>query len=223
MVVKLKKTLGDAFALRKKIDNELNTWINRLALASRNTVHYKTKAIEGDKKFQSIPGSKKIYTRNYTIEECREKIQKLIAEDQKLALMISLTNQKAKAKLIDLDGKEQELTIPELLVLRNEIAPKIERAARAIPTRASGVEIVVDGKDKIEYRIIKTNYVNKQTMGEKGNVLTNKIIEDFNIEEVEDYGLKQREVFDYIDEIHAWMFRIKEAINMANKTELEEL
>ncbi|MHA1555575.1 MAG: hypothetical protein ACTSPM_01440 [Candidatus Heimdallarchaeota archaeon] len=219
----MKKTLGDAFALRKKIDNELNTWINRLALASRNAVHYKTKAIEGDKKFQSIPGSKKIYTRNYTIEECREKIQKLIAEDQKLALLISLTNQKAKAKVIGLDGKEEELTIPELLVLRNEIAPKIERAARAIPTRASGVEIVEEGKDKIEYRIIKANYVNKQIMGEKGNVLTNKVIEDFNIEEVEDYGLKQREVFDNIDEIHAWMFRIKEAINMANKTELEEL
>ncbi len=216
-------TLGDAFARRKKLDDELNTWINRLSLASRDSVQYKTKTIEGDDKFQVIPGSKKEFKRTYTIEECREKIQQLINEDQELALRISLTNQKAKGTLIALDGTKRILTIPELLVLRNEIGPKLERAARAIPVRMDGVDIIQSEKNKLKWRTIRANYKSHQSMGEKGNVITNQVIEDYAIEEVVDYGLPQREVFDRIDEIHAWMHRIKEAINEANKTELEEL
>ena len=66
----------------------------------------------------------------------------MIEEDQKLALRISLTNQKAKSRLIDLDGNEVELTIPELLVIKNNIAPKLERATQSIPKLAKGVERV---------------------------------------------------------------------------------
>ena len=34
--------------------------------------------------------------------------------------------------------------------------------------------------------------IQKQTMGEKGNVVTNREIDDYNIEEVEDYGLNKK-------------------------------
>ena len=122
-------TLGDAFTRRKQIESELTNWTNRLRLAGKDSIKFQTKEIEGDKKFVPIPGSMKKYVRTYKIEECQEKIKELIEEDQKLALKISLTNQKAKAKLLDLNGIEVELTIPELLVLKNDIAPKLEEAA----------------------------------------------------------------------------------------------
>jgi len=42
--------------------------------------------------------------------------------------------------------------------------------------------------------------IQKQTMGEKGNVVTNREIDDYNIEEVEDYGLnkKRSTLFSYL-------------------------
>ena len=90
-------SLGDGFSRRKQISAELETWINRLHVAGRDTIKFQTKEIEGENQFKPIPGSKKDFIRTYTIEECRKKIQELIEEDQKLALRISLTNQKAKS------------------------------------------------------------------------------------------------------------------------------
>ena len=43
------------------------------------------------------------------------------------------------------------------------------------------------------------------------------------MEEVTDYGIEERIIFDEIDKMHAWQHRLKEAINQANKTELIEL
>ena len=123
----MQMTLGDAFSRRKQINAQIDTWIRRLQLAGRDSKKYHTEAIEGADKFKPTPGTNKEYLRSYTIEECRAKIDELLKEDRELALRISLTNQKAKAKIIDFDGREREMTIPELLVLKNEIVPKLEK------------------------------------------------------------------------------------------------
>ncbi|MBD3187262.1 hypothetical protein GF325_10565, partial [Candidatus Bathyarchaeota archaeon] len=114
--------LGDAFTRRKQINSEIQTWLNRLQLAGRDSEQFKTNAIEGEEKFKPVPGSYRKFTRNYTIEECMEKLEDLMASDRKLALRISMTNHVARATLLDLDGTEMEYSIPELLVLKNEIA-----------------------------------------------------------------------------------------------------
>ncbi|MBN1214691.1 MAG: hypothetical protein JXA99_04540 [Candidatus Lokiarchaeota archaeon] len=216
-------TLGDGFSRRKQIENEFNTWINRLKLAGKDTIRYQTKEIEGDKKFKAIPGSKKEFKRTYSIEECRSKIGELIEEDQKLALRISLTNQKAKAKLIDLDGNEVELTIPQLILLKNDIAPKLEETAQAIPKVAKGVEVLNIKDNSIQWRSIYPLYKKKQSLSEQGHKIEEEYIEYYNVEENIDFGFDERKVYDEIDKIHDWQHRLKEAINQANKTELIEL
>ncbi|MFX0090902.1 MAG: hypothetical protein ACFFBD_03990 [Candidatus Hodarchaeota archaeon] len=215
--------LGDAFSRRKQIDAELERWISRLQLAGRDTLQYETKAIEGEGQYVSIPGSSREYTRTYTIKECLEKINVLIKEDQELARRISLTNQKAKAKLIDLDGVERELSIPELLVLRNEIAPKKEKAARTIPILAKGVEIVEKTEQYTKWRSITPQYKRKQSLSDKGHKIEEEYVDHYKINEVKDYGYLERKVFDEVDKIHEWVQRVKKAINEANKTELVEL
>lgn len=215
-------TLGDAFSRRKQIESEITTWSSRLQLAGTETTRFTTKEIES-KKFEPIPGSIKVFSRNYTIQECIEALEKLIEEDKNLALRISLTNQVAKAKIIDLDGEEKELSIPALLVLKNDIAPKLENFKRAIPIRAQGVEIIEDKGEFIKYRLVTETKKSVQQMGEKGQVITNAVSDFFTIEERIDYGFNQRIVFDEIDKIHQWLVRLKEAINQANRTHLVAL
>ena len=133
--------LGDGFIRRKQIAAEIDNWRNRLALAGRESYQYVTKQIDGDNSFVPILGSVKDFKRSYTIEECQSHIDELIKEDLNLALRISITNQKASATFVDLDGQEKTLSIPALLVLRNEIAPKMEQCTRAIPVQAKGVDV----------------------------------------------------------------------------------
>ncbi len=216
-------TLGDGFSRRKQIESELENWINRLKLAGRTVISYQTKSIEGGKNFQAVPGTKKEYDRTYTIEECQQKIKELIEEDKKLALRISLTNQKAKAKMIDLEGNEVELTIPELIVLKNDIAPKLENAAQMIPKLARNIETMEKTAAYIKWRNIYPVLKKKQSLSEQGHKIEEDIIDYYSVEEVTDYGVDERKVFDEIDKIHAWQHRLKEAINQANKTELLEL
>jgi len=213
-------TLGDGFSRRKQVSAELDTWVNRLRLAGRDSIKYQTEAIEGENKFKPIPGSIKDFKRNYTIEECNEKIKELIEEDRILALRISLTNQKAKSTLIDLEGNEVTLTIPELLVLKNNIAPKLENAARGIPIKAKGVDVMETTDDYIKWRTIYPLYKTKQSLSEQGHKIEEEYIDYYNVEEIVDYGFKERKVYDDIDKLHAWIHRLKEAINQANKTEL---
>ena len=216
-------TLGDAFSRRKQIESELSNWINRLKLAGKDSIKYQTKEIEGGNQFIKIPGSEKDFKRTYTIEECQEKIKQLIEEDRKIALRISLTNQKAKARLVDLEGNEVELTIPELLVLKNDIAPKLEEAAQAVPRKAVGVEVIEKTDAYTKWRTIYPLYKQKQSLSEQGHKIEEEYIDYYNVEEIIDYGIEERNVFDQIDKIHAWQHRLKEAINQANKTELIEL
>ena len=187
------------------------------------TTLFTTKEITGATKFEPIPGSTKVYNRNYTIEECIESLDKLIEEDKNLALRISLTNQQAKAKMIDLDGQEKEFSIPELLVLKNDIAPKLENLKRTIPIRAEGVDIIEENDQSIKYRFITETKKTVQEMGEKGQVISNTTSDFFTVEERIDYGFNQRKVYDEIDAIHKWLVRLKEAINQANRTVLAEL
>lgn len=219
----MKLTLGDGFSRRKQLQSEIDNWFNRLRLAGRETISYQTKKIEGDDAFKTIPGSKKTYKRNYTIEECQEKIKELIDEDQKLAIRISLTNQIAKAKLLDLEGNEVELTIPELIVIKNDIAPKLENLAQSVPKKATGVELMEKTEDYIKWRTIYPYYKSKQSLSEKGHKIEQEYIDYYSVEEVTDYGVEERDVFDEIDKIHAWQHRLKEAINQANKTPLIDL
>jgi hypothetical protein len=214
--------LGDAFTRRKQIDAEIQNWINRLSLAGQDSKIYQTKRIEGDQKFVPIPGNMKTYARNYTIEECQERIKTLIDEDRQLARRISLTNQIAVGNLLDLDGKEKKLNIPELLLLRNEIGPKLENAARAIPKKATGVEIVKQDANSMNWRSIEPYYKHSQELSDKGHKIEKEYIDFYTITEVTDYGKHEREIFDETDKIHAWLERIKNAINEANKTELVE-
>ncbi len=216
-------TLGDAFSRRKQIEAEIENWTNRLKIAGRNTTNYQTKSIEGGKNFAAIPGTKKNYERNYTIEECQEKIKELVEEDKKLALRISLTNQKAKAKMIDLEGNDVELSIPELIVLKNDIAPKLENTAQAIPKLAKNVEIIEKTESYIKWRNIYPVLKKKQSLSEQGHKIEEDIVDYYGVEEVTDFGIEERKIFDEIDKIHAWQHRLKEAINQANKTELLDL
>ncbi len=218
-------TLGDAFSRRKQIESEISIWKNRLPYSNRDSIQYNTKAITGDEQFIPIPGSKKEFFRKYSIEEIREKLDILIKEDIELALRINKTNQVAKATITDLDDSEKEYTIPELLVLKNNIAPKLEDNLREIPLRQSGVEILEKNDDQkfIKYRTVYEYSKNIQEMGPKGQIITNKVTDYFDIQEITDYGLIDRTIYDEIDKIHLWAMRLKEAINQANKTPLVEL
>lgn len=215
--------LGDAFSRRKQIESKLETWINRLILSGQDSLQYNTKSIEGNEKFKPIAGTKKEFSRTYTIEECQAKIEQLIKEDQELAIRISLTNQKARAKLIDFDGTEREFSIPELLVLKNDISPKLEKAARVIPKLTKDVEVIEKTNETVKWRSVTPIYKRKQSLSEQGHKIENEYIDYYVVREVTDYGYPERKVFDDIDKIHAWQQRLKEAINQANKTELIEL
>src|SRR3954468_1580939 len=120
--------LSDGFNRRKKLGADLQSWVQRLSQAGTNKRHYRTRAVEGDEAFVPETGTETSTTRHYTIAECQERIQALLKEDQELALRISLTNQRARANVVDMDGNQRELTVPELLVLKNEIIPKLEES-----------------------------------------------------------------------------------------------
>jgi hypothetical protein len=134
-------TLGDAFNRRKKLGADLQSWIGRLGLAGTERRTYRTSALEGDAGYRPDPGTEKVSTRQYTVQECREKIAAILAEDQELALRISRTNQQPRAEIEDLDGRARVLSIPELPVLKDDAIPKLEQAARAVPLRADDVSV----------------------------------------------------------------------------------
>lgn len=214
-------TLSDGFNRRKKIESDLTTWIQRLSSAGKDRRELITKNIEGEGAYIPEAGSEKITKRTYTIEECRKRIGDLLAEDRELAVRISLTNQKAKAKVADINGAEIEMTVPELLVLKNDIIPKMEQYLRAIPTRAEGVNVFTkDALAYIGYRDIKKIEKKKESITDKGMKIEETIVTGYKVEEITDYGIPQRESWNEIDRIHDFAQRVKQAINEANKTQL---
>lgn len=216
-------TLGDGFNRRKKLDADIGAWTRRLAEAGANRREYFTEAIQGEKAFQPTPGSEKSTERHYTIEECREKLKALILEDQELALRISKTNQLAAASVRDLEGKETRLTVPELLVLKNDVIPKLEAAARAVPLRAEGVNVFEQGDGHVKHRIIKKQERKKETLVEKGMKLEELVTIGYEVYETTDFGIPKREAWNEVDRIQEFAERVKQAIAEANKTELSPI
>src|SRR5688572_3993265 len=108
-------TLGDAFNRRKKLGADLTAWVGRLQAAGAQRRSFRTLAVDGANAFAAEPGTEKSSTRHYTIEEARAKIDAIIKEDRELALRISLTNQRARTEIEDLDGTTRSYSIPELL------------------------------------------------------------------------------------------------------------
>lgn len=216
-------TLGDAFNRRKKLGADLQTWVNRLSQSGTDSRSFRTPAIEGDGAFTPEPGTEKVHTRHYTIEECRQRIDEIVTEDRALAMRISLTNQEARATIEDLDGTERELSIPELLVLKSDIIPKLEMAARAVPTRADNVSVYDEGEGFVRHRSIKKVERTKQTMSDKGMKIEETETIGYDVKEITDYGIAQRTSWNMVDRIQDFAQRVKQAINRANKTELIEL
>jgi hypothetical protein len=216
-------TLGDAFNRRKKLAADLQNWINRLGLAGTERRSYRTAALEGDAAYQPDPGTEKVSTRQYTVEECRERIAAILEEDQELALRISRTNQQARAEIEDLGGRLRVLSIPELLVLKGDAIPKLEQAARAVPLRADDVGVYDTGEGWVRYRVVKKVERKRETFSDKGLKVEEVELLGHDVVEVTDYGVARREQWDAIDRIGEFAQRVKQAINQANKTELVEL
>jgi hypothetical protein len=219
----MRMTLGDAFNRRKKLSSDLQSWTNRLKASGTTRRTFRCKAIEGDAAFAPEPGSEKTTARHYTVEECRAKIAQIIEEDRALALRISLTNQAAKAEVEDLAGEKRTYSIPELLVLKDSIIPKMEEAARAVPLRADGVNVIRSGADHVHYRTVTKVERKKETFSDKGLKAEEMETLGYDVVEVMDYGVPARDVWNEIDRIQEFLQRVKQAINRANKTELVEL
>ncbi|MDA2813619.1 hypothetical protein O4J56_23445 [Nocardiopsis sp. RSe5-2] len=216
-------TLGDAFNRRKKLASDLQSWLNRLGLAGAERRSYRTTSLEGDGAYRPEPGTEKSTSRAYTVPECRERIAAILAEDEELALRISRTNQRARAEIEDLDGRVRTLSVPELLVLKDDVIPKLEQAARAVPVRADGVGVYDSGDDWIRYRTVKRVERKRESFSDKGLKIEEVELQGYDVTEVTDYGLPQRGQWDEIDRIAEFSQRVKQAINRANKTELVEL
>ena len=219
----MRMTLGDAFNRRKKLAGDIEAWTNRLKSSGATKRTYRCKAISGSGAFTPEPGSEKTTSRHYTVEECREKLREILEEDRVLALRISLTNQSAKAEVEDLAGKTATYTVPELLVLKDSIIPKLEAAARAVPLRTDGVNVMETGENFIRYRSVTKVERKKETFSDKGLKAEEMETLGFDVVEVADYGLPSRQVWNEIDRIQEFLQRVKQAINRANKTELIEL
>jgi hypothetical protein len=216
-------TLGDAFNRRKKLGADLQAWINRLSLAGAERRTYRTSILDGDNAYQPDPGTEKVSTRQYTVAECRERIAEILEEDEQLALRISRTNQQARAEILDLSGRTRVLSIPELLVLKDDAIPKLEQAARAVPLRADDVSVYESDDGWVRYRVVKKVERKKESFSDKGLKVEEIELLGHDVVEVTDYGLPRREQWDLIDRIGEFAQQVKQAINQANKTDLVEL
>jgi len=216
----MKLTLGDAFNRRKKLASDLTSWTNRLKSSGHTKRTYRCHAIEGNTAFTPEPGSEKTTSRHYTVDECRTKIREILEEDRALALRISRTNQAARAEVQELDGTVKGYTVPELLVLKDSIIPKMEEAARAVPLRADGVNVIESSEGHVRYRTVNKVERKKETFSDKGLKAEEMELLGYDVTEVMDYGLPSRDVWNEVDRIQEFLQRVKQAINRANKTEL---
>jgi hypothetical protein len=219
----MRLSLGDAFNRRKKLSADLTAWTNRLKSSGTTRRSFRCRAIDGDGSFEPEPGSEKTTSRHYTVEECRERIAAILTEDRELALRISRTNMMATAEVEDLDGATRSYTIPELLVLKDSIIPKMEEAARAIPLRVDGVNVIESSDRHARYRTVQKIERKRETFSDKGLKAEEMETLGYDVVEVTDYGLPSREVWNEIDRIQEFLQRVKQAINRANKTDLVEL
>jgi hypothetical protein len=213
-------TLGDAFNRRKKLQADLAAWVGRLQSAGAIRRSYRTKAIEGASAFVAEPGSEKTSTRHYTVEEARARIAEILAEDRSLALRISLTNQRARTEIEDLDGVVRAYSIPELLVIKDDVIPKLEQSLRAVPVRADNVSVFETSGSIVKHRAVNKVERKRETFSDKGLKAEEMELLGFDVVEVTDFGLASRDMWNEIDRVQEYQQRVKQAINRANKTEL---
>ncbi len=218
-------TLGDAFNRRKKLAADLAAWIGRLQSAGAIRRSYRTKAIEGAQAFAPDPGSEKTSTRHYTVEEARAKIEEILAEDRSLALRISVTNQRARTEIEDLDGVVRSYTVPELLVIKDDIIPKMEQSLRAVPVRADNVNVfeTLPEVSAVKHRTVTKVERKRETFSDKGLKAEEMELLGYDVVEITDFGLISREIWNAVDRVQEYQQRVKQAINRANKTELVTL
>ncbi|WP_460863517.1 hypothetical protein [Nocardiopsis coralliicola] len=216
-------SLGDAFNRRKKLAADLASWTNRLQLAGAERRSYRTPAVSGSDAYVPEAGSEKATRRNYTVAECRERIGAILAEDEELALRISRTNQRARADVEGLDGQMRRLSVPELLVLKDDIIPKLEQAARSVPLSSENAAPYETGDGWIRYRSVRRVERKKESFNEHGLKIEEQELLGFDVVETTDYGVDRRGQWDEIDRIAEFAQRVKQAVNRANKTELVEL
>lgn len=214
--------LGDGFSRRKQIQTEFSIWLNRLALAGREETNF-TSVELGDSEEKAIVGTLKKFGRSYTIEECLSKLYDLLDEDKLLAKRISLTNQQAKAMVMDIEGKILELTIPELIVLKNDLIPKLNSIEDNIPRQAEGREILETNKGNIKWRKIDAIISRTRKISKDGFQMDVDVIKGYKVLEVVDYGYDKRKLMDRNDKIQMYVDGVKRAINEANKTLLIKL
>jgi len=213
-------TLGDAFNRRKKLAADYATWVGRLQAAGNTRRTFRTATVEGTDAFIPFEGTEKLTTRHYTVDEARAKLAEIMVEDRSLALRISLTNQQARAEVEDLDGNVRSYTVPELLVLKSDIIPKLEQAARAVPLRLDNVSTYESGTDFVKHRAVTKVERKKETFNDKGLKAEEMELLGFDVVETTDYGLPTRSMYNEIDRVQEFLQRVKQAINRANKTEL---
>lgn len=216
-------TLGDAFNRRKKLAADLAAWIGRLQSAGATRRSYRTKSVEGANAFVPDAGTEKQSTRHYTVEEARARIDEILAEDRDLALRISLTNQAAKTEIEDLDGVARTYTVPELLVIKDDIIPKLEQSLRAVPTRADNVSVFGTADGAVKHRTVTKVERKRETFSDKGLKAEEMELLGYDIVEITDYGLASRDMWNAVDRVQEYQQRVKQAITRANKTELVTL
>lgn len=216
-------TLGDAFNRRKKLAADLAAWIGRLQASGAVRRSFRTKTIDGERPFVAEPGSEKTSTRHYTVDECRARIDEIVAEDRSLALRISITNQRARAEIEDLDGQTRAYSIPELLVIKDDTIPKLEQALRAVPVRADNVSVFEKADDFVKHRTVVKVERKRETFSDKGLKAEEMELLGYDVVEITDFGLGSRDMWNAIDRVQEYQQRVKQAINRANKTELVTL
>ena len=216
-------TLGDAFNRRKKLAADLAAWIGRLQAAGAVRRSYRTRAVEGENAFVPDPGTEKRSTRHYTVEECRAKIEEILAEDRSLALRISVTNQRARVEIEDLDGQVRSFTVPELLVIKDDVIPKMEQSLRAVPLRADNVSVFETEGSALKHRTVTKVERKRETFSDKGLKAEEMELLGYDVVEITDFGLASRDMWNAIDRVQEFQQRVKQAINRANKTELVDL
>ena len=223
MIIVTDLTLGDAFNRRKKLAADLAAWIGRLQSAGAVRRSFRTRALEGSAAFTPEPGSEKMSTRHYTVDEARAKIAEIVAEDRELALRISVTNQRARTEIEDLDGTVRAYSIPELLVIKDDIIPKLEQSLRAVPVRADNISPYESTGDAVKYRTVAKVERKRETFSDKGLKAEEMELLGYDVVEVTDFGLPSRAMWNEIDRVQEYQQRVKQAINRANKTELVTL
>ena len=126
----------------------------------------------------------------------------------------------------DLEGNVRSYTVPELLVIKDDVIPKLEQALRAVPVRADNVSIFDTAPGPggpVKHRTVTKVERKRETFSDKGLKAEEMELLGYDVVEVTDFGLASRDMWNAIDRVQEFQQRVKQAITRANKTELVTL